>query len=124
MPTGGEETRIQLTIGRKPGPCACGAKRLCNGRDDTDLTAAVAIAPTFRHFSGVVGIDRFKRHFAAYGGDHFCRGHDFVHAPAIGVAHVHEFDEAHDVAGAFEVPRHVDDAAGADAALDHHVDFD
>lgn len=73
--------------------------------------------------AGVVRVDGF-------GGKDFCdaaddlgAGNDIVHAPAVGCAYVHEFDEADDVAGAFEVSRHRDDVRVIDAAFDDHVDF-
>ncbi len=60
-------------------------------------------------------IDRF---------DHLGRRDDIVEAPAVGVAHVHVLDEADDVAGPFEVGRHVDDGVLVDAPLHHGVDLD
>ena len=47
-----------------------------------------------------------------------------LHFPAVGVAHVHEFDEAQNMAAALEVARHVDHALVVDAAFDHHVDLE
>ena len=52
------------------------------------------------------------------------RGHDIVHAPAVGGAHAHEFDEANDVAAALAAPRHRNDVLPVDAFLDHHVNLD
>jgi hypothetical protein len=52
------------------------------------------------------------------------RGHHVVHPPAVGAAHVHELDEAQDVAAAAEVAGHGDDLVVVEAALDDHVDLE
>ena len=46
------------------------------------------------------------------------------HFPAIGVADIHEFDEAQDVAAAFEEAGHIHHVLVVGAALHHHVDLD
>src|SRR5690606_14675615 len=111
----------ELSFGGQACARATVAKRLRHRGDHADFTAAVDIAPTLRHFAGIVRADGFERHFGIDAADHFGRGDHVVHAPAVGGADVHEFDEAYDMAAAFEMPRHVDDRMIVDAALYHHV---
>src|SRR5690606_33463380 len=92
--------------------------------DHADLAGAIDIAPALGDFTGVVGVGRLQREFGRDALDDLARGHDRAHLPAVGAAHVHELDEAHDVAAAAKVARHVDHAVVVLAALDHHVDLD
>jgi hypothetical protein len=74
-----------------------------------------------------VGLDGFERVDAGDALDHLGRGQHMVHAPAIGLAHVHVLDEAqhHGTAVLLAKPaRHRQDLAVVGAALDHHVDLD
>ncbi|MEI9895455.1 MAG: hypothetical protein WDN28_16590 [Chthoniobacter sp.] len=50
-------------------------------------------------------------------------GTTFFHPPAVGVAHVHVFDEAHDEFRAAEIPRHGQDFVFVDPPLHDHVDL-
>ena len=51
-------------------------------------------------------------------------GQDLVHAPAVGVAHVHVFDEAQFDPSVEKVPGHGDNLVVVHALLNHHVDLD
>jgi hypothetical protein len=51
-------------------------------------------------------------------------GDNFIHAPAVGVTHIHIFDEAQDVAFFTEEACHGKDTVFVDAALHDHVYFD
>ena len=119
-----EQARVQLSIGREPGTGAGGTEGFRHAGDDADFAAAIRIGPALGDFAGVVGFDVDERHLGADHAHDVGRGHDIVHAPAVGGADVHEFDEAHDVAAALEAPRHRNDALIVDAFLDHHVDLD
>ena len=119
-----EQAGVQLAIGREAGAGASGTKGLRHAGDNADFSAAIRIGPALGDFTGVVGFDFDERHLVADPAHDLGRWHNIVHAPAVGGAHVHEFDEAHDVAAALEAPRHRNDVLIVDAFLDHHVDLD
>ena len=82
------------------------------------------VAPALGDFAAVVRVGVDERHLGVDARHDLARRHDVVHAPAVGGADVHVLDEAHDVAGAAEAPRHRHDRALVHAALDHHVDLE
>src|ERR1700693_3508486 len=92
--------------------------------DDADFTAAVVIAPAFGGFAGVIGAGGADRQLFVNAGDDFSRWQYFIHAPAVGTADVHVFDEAQDVRRVFEVARHGQNFVIVDAFFDDHIDFD
>ena len=57
-----------------------------------------------------------------YRDDLGCRD-DVIHAPAVGGADVHVFDEPQDVTGAAEMLGHLGEPVIVDAAFHHHVDL-
>src|SRR5207245_7231033 len=100
------------------------AERTGDRGDDADFAAAVPIAPALRNLARVIGVDGLQRQFAVDHANDFGGGHDVIHAPAIGMADVHVFDEAQDVPRAFEVTSHGQDFMLVHPTLDHHVDLD
>src|SRR6476659_8259225 len=58
---GGEQTGVELAVGRKARPCAVAAKGLRHRGDDADLSAAVAVAPARGNLARIVGVDRLER---------------------------------------------------------------
>ncbi len=86
--------------------------------------ARVGIAPAHRRLAGGAGLQRHQGQFGAQPGDDLVGGQNLVHAPAVGRAHIHVFDEAQGHARALEVARHGQDLVFIGAALDHHVDLD
>ena len=55
---------------------------------------------------------------------HRAGGQHVVHAPAVGGAHIHEFNETQDDAAALEMPGHGQDFMVVGSPLDHHIDLD
>src|SRR3954469_25901472 len=119
----GEEAGIQRALGRQAHARAGRAERLRHRRDDADFAAAIDVAPAFGDFARVVRPDRLELPALADTAPHLGGGHHFPHTPAFGAAHVHEFDEAHDVPGAAPAFGHLHDAAVIRAALHDHVDL-
>lgn len=67
---------------------------------------------------------RVRRPFGADHVDHFGRRHDVGHAPAVGGADIHVFDEARNDSGVAEVFADANDFGLVDAAFDDGVDLD
>ena len=88
------------------------------------LAAGVGIAPALGGFAGAAGLQRHQGQFSAQALDQFGRGQHFVHAPAVGGAYVHVFNEAQRGARAAKVARHGQNFVVVGAALDHHVHLD
>ena len=86
---------------------------------------AVAVAPALGDLARVVGLDGLERHLGVDAARRSRRaGHDVVHAPAVGVAHVHVLDEAQDVAACRGSGAPCRRLLLVHAALDDHVDLD
>src|SRR5581483_62425 len=56
-----EEARVQPSLGRQAGAGATAAERLCDGRDDADLSRAVEVAPAARSRVRPLGRHRLER---------------------------------------------------------------
>jgi hypothetical protein len=119
-----EEAGVEVAVGGQARAGAGGAERVGHGGDHADLPGAVEIAPALGHLASVVGLGGLQRKLLGDALHDLRRWDHVVHAPAVGGAHVHELDEAHDVAGAAEMARHVHDVVVVHAALDHHVHLD
>src|SRR5581483_4156274 len=119
-----KQASVKFALGGKAGAVAIAAERLCDRCNDTDLSASVFIFPAASHFAAIVWIEWLKRHFNIDHFDDFRGRYDIIHAPAVGMTHVHVFDEAQDVAFLAEEARHRQYAGLVHAALDDHVDFD
>ena len=59
-----------------------------------NLTRAIGITPAFGDFAAVMRVGRQQRRFRADHVDDLLRRDDVIHAPAVGGADVHVFDEA------------------------------
>src|SRR6185369_15154629 len=105
VPVRAEETRVHLAVSGKARARAIAAERLRDRRDDADLARAVHIAPPLGDLAAIPGLDRLERELAVDALHDLARGDDVVHAPAVGMAHVHVLDEAHDLAAAPEMAR-------------------
>ena len=119
-----EQAGVERAFGRKPHAGAVPAEGPGHRGDHADLARAVAVAPAFGDLARVVRIDRLERKLLADLPDHLRRGNHVVHAPAVGAAHVHVLDEAHDVTAPPPMACHVGDLVIVHSALDHHVDLD
>src|SRR5690606_5968942 len=95
---GGEKAGVELTFGGDAGTGAVAAEGLGHRGDDADLAAAVLVTPAFGDFAGVIRVGGFQRQFAGDDVDDLSRADDVIHAPAVGGADVHVFDETQDVA--------------------------
>ena len=71
----------------------------------------------------VVGRRRSQGHFLADAGQDLSGGDDVIQPPAVEIAHIHVFDEAHNVTAALEAAGQVHKRVIVDSALDHAVDF-
>ena len=121
---GCEEASEKLPLGRQARARAVAAEGLRHRGDDADFARAILVSPALGDFAGVIRISGFQRHFAADGVDNLACGDDIIHAPAVGVADIHEFDKPQYVSLLLEIARHRHDAVFVDAALDDHVDLD
>src|SRR5450756_2427710 len=119
----GEQAGIEHALGGDAGAGAGAAERLGHRGDDADFAGAVAVAPALGDFARVIGIDRVERQVRTDHADDLARRNHVVHAPAVGRAHVHELDEAQDVARVLEPARHRQDRMLVHAAFHHHVYF-
>ena len=106
-----EQAGVELAVGREPGARAVAAERLRHRRDDADLAAAVLVAPALGDLAAVVAARPARAaSSASIALDDLARpGTTSSMPPAVRRADVHVLDEAHDVAGAAEVAREVDD---------------
>ena len=95
-----EQARVQRALGREAQAIAVAAEGLRHRGNDADLARAVAVAPALGNLAAVVRVDRLERVALADRLHDLRGGHHVVHAPAVGAAHVHVLDEAHDVPGA------------------------
>src|SRR5690625_3390197 len=120
----GKQAGVELAFGRQAGAGAGVAKRLRDGRDDTDFAGAVSVSPAARHFAEIVWLNRLNGPAGVDALENVRRRYHVIEPPAVGVAHVHEFDEAQHVAAAAKMFGHGLDAVVVHAALDHHVDLD
>ena len=120
----GEQAQEQLAFRGQPGAVAVAAERLRDAGDHADLTRAVKVAPALGGLAGAVGCDRFERESGMDARHHLGRRQHLGHAPAIGGADVHVFDEAQHRPCAPEVLRHRQDFMVVGTALDHHVHLD
>ena len=119
-----EEAQVQLALGRQARAAAVAAEGLRHAADHADLAAAVFVRPALGGLAGSRGFERAERKFGGDARDDLGRRHHLVHAPTVGGADVHVFDETQHDAGALEVPRHGQDLGVVGAALDDHVDLD
>ena len=124
MPANGEEARVELAVGRQPRPRAVAAERLCDGGDDADLAAAVAIAISLRDLAAVRSLDRLERQLGVDGGDDLGGRYDVVEPPAVRVSDVHVLDEAERVTCGLEVAGELEDRAVVEPSLDDDVHLD
>ena len=119
-----EQAQVDLAFDGEPGAVAFVAEGLGHAADHADFAATVLVGPALRGFTRRGRRQLLQRPYALQQADDLGRRHDLVHAPAIGGAHVHVFDEAQADARAFEMPGHRQDLVLIGAALDHHVDLD
>src|SRR5690625_2054826 len=120
----GKQAGVELAFGRQAGAGAGVAKRLRDGRDDADFATAVSVSPAARHFAEIVWLNRLDGPAGVDALENIRRRHHVIEPPAVGVAHVHEFDKTQHVAAAAKIFGHGFDAMIVHAALDHHVDLD
>ncbi|EWS63543.1 hypothetical protein Y695_03225 [Hydrogenophaga sp. T4] len=127
----GEQAQVQLAFGGQAGAVAVAAKGLCDAADHADFTrlhivlaVRIGVAPALGGLARRRRIQLHQRQLAVDHLHHLGARHHFVHAPAVGGADVHEFDEAQHDAGAFEMARHGQDLMLVGTTLDHHVDLD
>ena len=123
MAFAGEQAGVELPLGRQARACAIAAEGLGDRGDHADFTAAVDIAPALGHFARVISLGRFERRLGADQFDDFSGGDHILHAPTVGVADIHVFNEAQNVATTAKMPRHGSHRLVIDAAFDHHIDF-
>ena len=131
MTAKGKQAQEEFAFGRQPCPIAVSTKRLGHTADDADfserrigLTQGIGIAPTLRCLARARRFQRHQRQLGLNQFDHFTRWQHFVHAPAVGVPHIHVLDEAQHHASAPEVPRHRQNFMRVGAAFDDHIDLD
>src|SRR5699024_9622902 len=98
-------------------------KRFRDRGNDADFAAAITVAPAVGDFAGVVRRHLFERPAGIEALNNFVGRYDFVQAPAVGVADIHEFDETQDVTAIAEVFGHGLDAVIIGTALDDHIDL-
>src|SRR5699024_5991282 len=92
--------------------------------NNADFAAAITVAPAVGDFAEVVRRHLFERPAGIETLNNFVGRYDFVQAPAVGVADIHEFDEAQDVTAIAEMFGHGLDAVIIGTALDDHIDLD
>ena len=127
----GEQAQVELAFGRQPRAVAITAERMGDAADHADfalrrvvLAVGVGIAPALGGFAERRGFEGHQRELAVQERDHIVRRQNLVHAPAVGRAHVHVFDEAQRDAGAPKMARHRQNFVVIGAALDDHVHLD
>ena len=118
---GGEETGDEAAIGGEAETDAIAAEGLSDGSNDADFAGPVAVGVAVGDFAAIVGGDGFEGHFGVDAVDDLAGADDAGEVPVVAVADVHEFDEADDVGGAFELAGEVDEGVVVDAALDDAV---
>src|SRR5690606_15134250 len=106
------------------GAVAVAAEGLADAGDDTDFALSVGVAPARGDLARVVGAHGLERMMGRDLADDLPAGDDFPGLPAVGVAHVHVFDVAHDVAAAAEMPSYRQYLVFIHPAPHDHVDFD
>ena len=120
----GEEAGVELAFGGQADAGTGGAEGLGHRGDDADLAAAVGVAPALGNLAVVVRVGGLERKLRADAGDDVGGRQHLVHAPAVGTADIHVFDEAQDVARMAEVARQRQDLVIVGAALDHAIHLD
>ena len=108
-PAHGEETRVELAVGRQPRPRAVAAERLRDRGDDPDLATAVPVAVALRDLAAIGGVDRLEGKVGVDRRHDLGRRHDVVQPPAVGMADIHVLDEAQRVPGSVEVAGQLED---------------
>ena len=121
VPVEANRPRDDLSLRREADAAAAAAERLRDRGDEADLAVAVQEAPALRDLPPVVGLDGFDGELRPDRRDEVCGRHDLAALPAVEVAHVHEFDEAHDVPRALEMPHEVEHGVVVHAPLDDRV---
>ncbi|MCY1380515.1 hypothetical protein D9M69_683440 [compost metagenome] len=126
MAAGGKQAGVKLAFGRQAGATAVGAEGLRDTGDDAEFAATIAagVAPASCSFASVIRGNGLQRHFGIDTAYHFGRRNDFIHFPAVRCTYVHVFDEAQDVGGVFEIPRHRQNFLIVHATFDDHIDLD
>ncbi len=117
----GEEAKVELAFHRQAGAVAVVAKGLGDAGDGANFKAAVVQQPALGGFAQHGGVERVQRVALGNARQQLGRGQDLIHAPAVGVAHVHEFDEAQHDAAAAEMLDHGQNLVVVHTALHHHV---
>ena len=127
----GEQAQIELAFGGKPRAVAVAAEGMGDAADHADLAerrivlaVRADIAPALGGFALGAGGQRDHRKLALQQLDDLVGRQHLVHAPAVGGAHIHVFDEAQRDARAAEMPRHRQDLVVVRATFDDHVDLD
>ncbi len=131
MALGGEQAEVQLAFGGEAGAVAIAAKGLRHAADHANFAQTgvvppvrACIAPAFGGFACDARVKLHQRQFGMKALHHLGAGQYLVHAPAVGRAHVHVFNEAQDHAAALKVAGHRQNLVVVCAAFDDHVDFD
>ena len=118
-----EKTGKKFTVGRKSRAMAVAAKWFGDGTDQANLAAPVSVAVTCGNFAAISGADRLEWPTGRDTGDEFPGGHDAFGRPVVGVADVHELDEAQRVSARTEIFAQLEKFAVIHAALDDAVNF-
>jgi len=119
-----KEARIDPTVRAQAHPAAIAAEGLGNRRDDTHFTASVGKRKTLCHIPSVSSLDRTKFGYLSEASSNRRRRNDLLHLPSVACAHIHEFDEANNVARTSKVLNQGHNLFLVDPASNHAVDLD
>ena len=127
----GKQAQVQLAFGGQARAAAITAKSLGDAADDADFPQLRVVAPVCARIAPALGglarlrrVQRDQRHGGVDALHHRAGGQHVVHAPAVGGAHIHEFNETQDDAAALEMPGHGQDFMVVGSPLDHHIHLD
>src|SRR3546814_11167455 len=104
----GEQAGVQAAAGGHARAVTIAAERRADRTDEADLAGAVVEAVARGHLAAVVGVERVQRPACVDAVAQLRCWHHSRGVPAVAGAHVHVFDDAHDVAATAEMfaPRH------------------
>src|SRR5690606_6308322 len=117
----GEQTRIQVAFGRKPGSCARTKERLAYRGNQSNFLLRADITIACCTLAEIVGFCRLEKHFMINDFDNLTARNDMFKIPAITIPHVHELNKSQDMSSVAEVTGHRNNILIIDTFLDDHI---
>jgi len=119
-----EQASIEYAVRRQSRPTAAAAEGFGHGRYESDLAQAIHVLITTSDFARIVSIQGPQRPALLHHCMKLFGRHDLVSAPAVAIADVHVFYQAHDMTRAAKVIEQIEDGVVVHAPFHDHIDLD